>query len=87
MNNECALCFGLYEDDLSITGKLEREWLQCTNTTCEKWMHAECLNAEDGIFICGACFLVNRWLTDAYLDDYDFIVIQFLVRQSFYVCG
>ena len=36
-NNECALCFGLYEDDLSMTGKLEREWVQCTNTTCGKW--------------------------------------------------
>ena len=24
-NNECALCFGLYEEDLSMTRKLERE--------------------------------------------------------------
>ena len=54
-NNECALCFGLYEDDLSMTGILEREWVQCTNTTCGKWMHAECLNTEDGMFVCGLC--------------------------------
>ena len=43
-NNECALCFGLYEDDLSMTRKLEREWVQCTNITCGKWMHVEYLN-------------------------------------------
>jgi len=24
-NNECALCFGLYEDDLSPTGRLKKE--------------------------------------------------------------
>ena len=57
-SNECALCFGLYEEDLSMTGKLEREWVQCTNATCGKWMHAECLNIEDGMFVCGLCSML-----------------------------
>jgi len=30
-SNECAICFGLYQDDLSTTGKLMREWIECTN--------------------------------------------------------
>ena len=30
-NNECTLCFGWYKEDLSVTGKLDREWVQCTN--------------------------------------------------------
>ena len=54
-NDECALCFGLYEDDLSTTGKLEREWVQCTNVSCGKWMHSECLNTDDNMFVCGLC--------------------------------
>ena len=57
-SNECALCFGLYEEDLSMTGKLEREWVQCINATCGKWMHAECLNIEDGMFVCGLCSML-----------------------------
>ena len=44
-SDECARCFGLYEDDLSPTGKLEKDWVQCTNHACQKWMHAECLRA------------------------------------------
>ena len=35
-NNECALYFGLYEEDLSMTEKSEREWVQCTNATRAK---------------------------------------------------
>ena len=35
-NNECAVCFGLYQDDLSTTGKLMREWVECTNQRCKK---------------------------------------------------
>ena len=42
-NNECAVCFGLYQDDLSSTGKLMTEWVECTNAGCKKWMHAQCL--------------------------------------------
>jgi len=30
-NNECAVCFGLYQDDLSTTEKWMREWVECTN--------------------------------------------------------
>ena len=30
-SNECAICFGLYQDDLSTTGKLMREWVECTD--------------------------------------------------------
>lgn len=54
-NNKCALCFGLFEDDLSVIGKLEREWVQCTNAICAKWMHSECLHTEGNMFICGVC--------------------------------
>ena len=54
-NNECALCFGLYEDDLSPTGRLEREWVQCTRMTCMKWMHSDCLNKQNGMYECGLC--------------------------------
>ena len=55
-NDECAVCFGLYEDDLSPTGKLEKDWLQCTNDECMKWMHAECLEQdEDDLFMCTHC--------------------------------
>jgi len=36
-NNECAVCFGLYQDDLSTTGKLIRAWVECTNQRCKKW--------------------------------------------------
>ena len=43
-NNECAVCFGLYQDDLSSTGKLTTEWVECTSAGCKKWMHAHCLH-------------------------------------------
>ena len=56
LSDECAICFGLYEDDLSTTGKLEKDWVQCTNHTCQKWMHAECLEQdEDDLFLCTHC--------------------------------
>ena len=55
-NDECAICFGLYEDDLSPTGKFEKDWLQCTNDECMKWMHAECLEQDkDDLFMCKHC--------------------------------
>ena len=38
--NECAICLGIYEDDIS-NGILQKEWICCTNTsTCGLWMHA-----------------------------------------------
>ena len=54
-NNECAICFGLCQDDLSSTGKLLTEWVECTNTTCKKWMHIQCLQLKDGLYVCGLC--------------------------------
>ncbi len=59
-NNECTLCFGNYNDDLSDDGTLTREWLQCTNDSCGKWMHEDCPSKnEDGYSICpcGAVFM------------------------------
>ena len=32
LSNECAICFGLYQDDLTSTGKLLTEWVKCPNT-------------------------------------------------------
>ena len=37
-SNECAVCFGLYEDDVA-DGQLTQEWIQCTETGGGKWMH------------------------------------------------
>jgi len=54
-NNECAVCFGLYQDDLSTTGKLMREWVECTNQRCKKWMHSQCLQDDNGLYVCGVC--------------------------------
>ena len=54
LNNECAVCFGLYsiyQDDLSSTGKLLTEWVECTNAGCKKWMHAQCLQLSDELYI------------------------------------
>ena len=54
-SNECAICFGAYEDDL-IDGELSQEWIQCTNESCEKWMHVECLSTnDDGLYVCQVC--------------------------------
>ena len=51
-NNECAFCFGLYDDNFSATGRLQREWIQCTRVTCKKWMHYDCLS---DMYVCGLC--------------------------------
>lgn len=37
-SNECAVFFGLYEDDVA-DGQLTQEWIQCTETGGGKWMH------------------------------------------------
>ena len=52
-NNESAVCFGLYQDDLLSTGKLLTEWVECTNASCKKWMHAQCQQLSDGLYNCG----------------------------------
>ena len=54
-SNECAICFGLYQDDLSTTGKLMREWVECTNERCKKWMHSQCLQEDNDLYVCGVC--------------------------------
>ena len=54
-NNECVICFGLYQDDLSSTGKLLTEWVECLNIACKKWMHIQCLHLSEGLYVCGLC--------------------------------
>ena len=54
-SNECAICFGLYQDDLSSTGKLLTEWAECSNIAYKKWMHIQCLQLSDGLYVCGLC--------------------------------
>ena len=52
-SNECTICFGGYNDDLDSDGTPMREWVQCTNQDCKKWMHEDCTMKEDnGIFTC-----------------------------------
>ena len=47
-SNECAVCFGVYEDDLdSDTGEPTCEWLQCTAEDCGVWAHSDCLDRSD----------------------------------------
>lgn len=54
-SDECAVCLGAYQDDFSDDGELLREWLQCTNESCAKWMHQDCLAEDNGIYICAMC--------------------------------
>ncbi len=55
-SNECAVCLGVYEEDL-VDGLLEKEWIQCTNSEgCGKWMHCSSLSTdENGLYICRMC--------------------------------
>ena len=54
--NECAVCFGTYEDDIDdITGHVTTEWIQCTNEKCAVWCHADCLDTSDGDYVCTIC--------------------------------
>ena len=48
--NECAVCFGLYEDDPDPA-----EWIQCTNEDCKVWSHAECLEVCENAYVCVIC--------------------------------
>ena len=54
-NNECAVCLGAYEDDLDANGQPLREWVQCTSEMCSKWMHQDCLDVEEELYVCGVC--------------------------------
>ena len=51
----CAVCFVLYQDDLSSTRKLLTEWMQCTNTGCMKWMHIQCVHLSEELYSCEVC--------------------------------
>ena len=53
--NKCAVCLGAYNDDIT-NNVLMHEWMQCTNPTCAKWIHAECLNKKQAsLFVCHLC--------------------------------
>ena len=55
-SNECAICFGLYDEDIDPeTGDLANDWIQCTNENCSVWMHTECLEICDHDFVCSIC--------------------------------
>ena len=55
-SNECAVCFGLYDEDVnSETGDLMSDWIQCTNNDCAVWVHTECLDKCDGDYVCRIC--------------------------------
>ena len=50
------MCFGLYEEDFDeATGHVTAEWIQCTNSDCSVWSHADCLEEADGDYICVLC--------------------------------
>ena len=48
--DECAVCFGLHEEDPE-----QVEWLRCTNEDCNVWSHTDCLENCDGVYVCYAC--------------------------------
>ena len=53
--SECSVCLGRYEDDI-IDGVLQKEWVQCTNTSrCGLWMHSDCLSTEGNSYVCYMC--------------------------------
>ena len=54
-SNECTVCFGSYDDDLSSDGTLLREWVQCTNNECQKWMHEDCVARGNSCLVCAVC--------------------------------
>ena len=52
----CAVCCGVYvDDDDDITGEIVKDCIQCTDDECGVWSHADCLEKEVGVFICGVC--------------------------------
>lgn len=57
--NEYSVCLGRYEDNI-IDGILQKEWVQCTNTsTFGLWMHSDCLSTEGSSYV---CFMCNKTL-------------------------
>ena len=59
-SNECTICFGDFADDLGSDGFPTKNWVQCTNEECSKWMHEDCImkNDEDNLVcFCGNAFL------------------------------
>jgi len=54
-SNECTFCFGLYQDNLSSTGKLMIEWVTYTNNNCKKGMHSQCLKVNNELYMCAIC--------------------------------
>ena len=54
-NYQCAVCFGIYSDDL-VDDELIQTWVQCTLPTCLKWMHEDCTEkAGDKFLVCPLC--------------------------------
>ena len=54
--NECAVCCGLYEEDIDEeTGEVTSDWIQCTNVDCAVWSHVDCLELSDGDYVCIVC--------------------------------
>jgi len=45
--NECAACFGLFEDDPDSV-----EWIECTNKNCKVCCHKEYLEKCDDSYLC-----------------------------------
>ena len=44
-SNECAACFGLYDEDVDPdSGHVTRDWIQCIDEDCGVWTHAQCLD-------------------------------------------
>jgi len=47
--NECAACFGQWDEDESD------EWIKCINKECSVWSHANCLERSEQGYICVIC--------------------------------
>lgn len=60
--NDCVVCLGKYEEDLSTDGVLLREWVQCTSDMCKKWMHESCVPKDDDDYIVCICNNVFKQL-------------------------
>ena len=55
-SNECAACFGLYDEDVDPdSGDIIQDWIQCTDEGWGVWTHTECLDKCDDDFVCGIC--------------------------------
>ena len=52
--DECAACFGLFEDDPDSV-----EWIECTNESCKVWCHADCLERCDEANV---HLSINTWM-------------------------